>query len=80
MKKWKPRGVTGNEKCQSGARCKVVFVGSHNKYVHKYKIAQGSKQAKCGKGRRARKNMMPAMLHKELLVAAREEAGPEQEG
>ena len=73
MKKWRPRGVSGNGRCQTGARCQVGFVGGHNKYVHKYKIAQGSNQAKCGKGRRARKNMTPAMLHRELLVAAREE-------
>lgn len=73
MRKWKPKGQSGNGRCQTGARCKVGFIGSHNKYVHQYKIAQGSKQAKCGKGRRARKNMMPAMLHRELLLEARKE-------
>ena len=46
-------------------------VGKYNKWVHRYKIAQGSKEAKCGKGRRARKNMMPELLHKEMLKAAK---------
>ena len=71
MKKWKPRGTTGNGRCQSGARCRMGSIGKHNKWVHRYKIAQGSKEAKCGKGRRARKNMMPELLHKEMLKEAR---------
>ena len=31
------------------------------------KISQGSKQPKCGKGRRPRNHMMPAIMHRELL-------------
>ena len=67
MKKWKPKGSTGTgqccRRCKSGRK-----VG--NQWVHKYKIAQASHQAKGGAGRKAFKNMMPAKLHMELLKEA----------
>ena len=44
-----------------------------NQWVHRYKIAQGSKLAKGGIGRKAFKNMMPKMLHQELIKAADED-------
>ena len=50
-----------------------------DQWVHQYKIAQGSWQAKGGKGRKAHKNMMPEMLHKELLEAAMEHKRRSQE-
>ena len=40
------------------------------RWVHQYKIAQASWQAKGGQGRKAHKNMMPEKLHRELLEAA----------
>ena len=40
------------------------------KWVHRFKIAQGSWQAAGGLGRKARKNMMPEALQRELLQAA----------
>ena len=40
-------------------------------WVHRYKIAQASSLAKGGIGRKAFKNMMPKMLHMEMLGAAK---------
>jgi hypothetical protein len=37
--------------------------------VHRYRISQDSRGAHGGKGRKAKKNMMPALLHAELLKA-----------
>ena len=65
---WQPRGQTGTGRCEK--RCAIGEVGSKGRWVHKYKIAQGSTQAKGGKGRKANKNMMPQALHEELLAAA----------
>ena len=39
------------------------------KWVHRCKIAQGSRQAAGGAGRKARKNMMPLGLQRELMEA-----------
>ena len=64
---WTPRGTTGSGLCEhrcGGGRWE------NNQWVHQYKIAQGSWQAKGARGRKAHKNMMPAMLHRELLEAA----------
>ena len=65
---WQPQGQTGSGKCQQ--RCKVGYLGAKGRWVHRYKIAQGSTQAKGGKGRKANKNMMPQALHEEILTAA----------
>jgi len=64
---WTPRGTTGSGLCEH--RCRGGR-WENNQWVHQYKIAQGSWQAKGGRGRKAHKNMMPAMLHRELLEAA----------
>ena len=53
-----------------GQRCKYGFRNYKGKWEHKYKIAQGSRQAKGGQGRKAFKNMMPCLLHKGLVQAA----------
>ena len=45
-------------------------MGISGKWTHTYKLAQGSTQAKGGRGRKANKNMMPQALHEELLKAA----------
>ena len=65
---WTPKGATGTGKC--GGRCAVGMMGDKGRWVHRYKIAQGSTQAKGGKGRKANKNMMPRELHKEILGGA----------
>jgi hypothetical protein len=65
LKRWKPKGRTGSGRCRG--MCKHGFMGTKGRWVHKYKIAQGSTQAKGGKGRKAYKNMMPYRLHRELL-------------
>ena len=72
MKRWKPKGSTGTGRCR--ARCKHGYRGSKGRWVHRYKIAQGSNQAKGGKGRKAYKNMMPYKLHRELLRVAKLQA------
>ena len=64
---WTPQGTTGSGRCDH--RCRGGR-WENDQWVHQYKIAQGSWQAKGGKGRKAHKNMMPVMLHKELLEAA----------
>ena len=66
--RWSPKGSTGTGKCQS--RCKAGSMSSSGRWSHKYKIAQGSWQAKGGRGRKANKNMLPQALHEELLKAA----------
>ena len=68
MKHWVKKGRTGTGKC--GRKCRIGKLKG-NQWVHRYKIAQGSKLAKGGIGRKAFKNMMPKMLHMELLVAAK---------
>ena len=45
-------------------------VGDRGRWVHKFKIAQKSRQAVRGKGRKALKNMMPLLLQQELYRAA----------
>ena len=57
LKRWKPKGRTGSGRCRG--MCKHGLMGTKGRWVHKYKIAQGSTQAKGGKGRKAYKNMMP---------------------
>ena len=69
MKHWVKKGRTGTGKC--GRKCKIGKL-KDKQWVHRYKIAQGSKLAKGGRGRKAFKNMMPKMLHMELLVAAKQ--------
>ena len=64
---WAPQGSTGTGRCEH--RCKGGRL-EHGQWVHQYKIAQASWQAKGGKGRKAHKNMMPEKLHDELLEAA----------
>ena len=73
MKVWRPRGDTGTGRCSS--RCRAGQWGSAGKWVHRCKIAQGSQQAAGGPGRKARKNMMPRDLQKELLDQARKLGG-----
>ena len=70
MKQWRPRGAKrgGNGKCRG--RCKWGFRNKGGRWEHRYKIAQGSKQGKGGKGRKAAKMMMPGKLHMELLMQA----------
>ena len=65
---WMPKGMTGTGKCRR--QCLVGYWGDSGRWVHKYKIAQGSRQAKGGLGRRANKNMMPQDLHEEILRSA----------
>ena len=64
---WIPTGSTGTGLCEK--RC-TGGRWEDRQWVHKFKIAQASWQAKGGKGRKAHKNMMPEKLHKELLEAA----------
>ena len=66
--RWTPRGSTGTGQCEN--RCNGGSVGISGKWTHTYKLAQGSTQAKGGRGRKANKNMMPQALHEELLKAA----------
>ena len=65
---WVPKGRTGTGRCEK--RCWVGMWGERGRWVHRYKIAQGSREAKGGLGRRAHKNMMPQELHEELLQSA----------
>ena len=62
---WQPRGRTGTGLCMG--ECKWGQESAKGHWEHIYKIAQGSKQAKTGKGRKARKNMMPLWLQQELV-------------
>ena len=70
MKGWVLTGLTGT----GGRCCECCSAGERSaetgKWVHKCKIAQGSWQAAGGLGRKARKNMMPEALQRELLQAA----------
>ena len=66
--RWRPQGTTGTGLCCS--RCTEGEWSSKGRWTHRYTIAQGSKQAKGGAGRRANKQMMPRLLHLEILKAA----------
>ena len=68
MKRWKKKGRTGTGMCSK--RCQAGG-WQGNQWVHRYKIAQASSLAKGGIGRKAFKNMMPKMLHMEMLEAAK---------
>ena len=69
LKRWTPKGRTGTGRCKGV--CRYGSMGDKGKWVHRFKIAQGSTQAKGGKGRKAYKNMMPYKLHRELLRLVR---------
>ena len=66
--RWSPRGSTGTGRCEG--RCSRGALSAAGRWTHTYKIAQGSRQAKGGRGRKANKNMMPQELHEEILRAA----------
>ena len=68
MKRWKKKGRTGTGMCSKKCR---AGQWKGNQWVHRYKIAQASSLAKGGIGRKAFKNMMPKMLHMEMLEAAK---------
>ena len=66
MMGWAPHGDTETEKCEG--RCKEgMYVAG--RYHHKYRISQESSRAHGGPGRKAKRNMMPAFLHAELMGA-----------
>jgi hypothetical protein len=65
---WSPRGSTGTGRCEG--RCSRGSLSAAGRWTHTYKIAQGSRQAKGGRGRKANKNMMPQELHEEVLLGA----------
>ena len=62
---WQPRGTTNTGRC--GGKCKMGFKGKGGRWNHFFTLAQGSKEARGGMGRRARKEQVPRMLHQELL-------------
>ena len=66
--RWTPRGSTGTGRCE--CRCSAGERSAAGRWTHIFKIAQGSRQAKGGRGRKANKNMMPQELHEEMLRAA----------
>ena len=70
MKRWRPQGTTGDGKGRCGNMCCAGEWGRAGKWTHRFKIAQGSRQAAGGKGRKARKNMMPYDLQAELMMEA----------
>ena len=67
MKEWVPDGATGTGRCDE---CCGAGDLKNGRWNHIFKIAQGSWQAAGGKGRRARKNMMPQRLQKEIMDEA----------
>ena len=66
MGRWAPGGATGTGLC--GGKCGMMHMRG-GRWVHRYRISQDSRGAHGGKGRKAKKNMMPALLHAELLRA-----------
>ena len=69
MQDWVPLGTTKTGRCSN--RCTAgEWSLTTGKWNHVFKIAQGSWQAAGGKGRKARKNMMPLMLQQELMDEA----------
>lgn len=68
MLAWVPKGTTGTGQCEM--RCTMGARTESGRWAHRYKLAQGSHLAKGGRGRKARKNMMPRGLHRELLQEA----------
>ena len=52
-----------------GGKCGMMHMRG-GRWVHRYRISQDSGGgAHGGKGRKAKKNMMPALLHAEMLGA-----------
>ena len=72
MHEWVQVGQTGTGRCEG--RCSAGCKGGQGRWEHMYKLSQGSWQAVQGRGRKAKKNMMPLLLQKELLAQAMKEA------
>ena len=64
---WKPQGTQGCQEGRCSNACRGGSWGQRGRWVHKFKIAQGSWEAAGGPGRRAMKEEVPAMLHREML-------------
>ena len=60
MQEWRPVGRTGNGRCKR--QCMGGCWGGQGRWEHVHKMSQGSWQAVQGKGRKAKKNMMPSVL------------------
>ena len=73
MLDWLPKGTTGTGRCER--RCVAGKWGDKGRWVHVFKLAQSSWQEKSGRGRKAFKNMMPMLLHIELVVQATQSIG-----
>ena len=70
MGQWAPVGETGNGRCTVEGRCRTGRWSTAGKWEHRFKMAQASQQAQSGKGRKARKMMMPKGLQVELIQSA----------
>ena len=63
---WQPNGKTGLARCEG--KCEGGQVSQAEKSEHEFEIAQGSWQARGGKGRKAFKNLIPKDLHLERHI------------
>ena len=66
MQRWAPQGTAGTGPC--GGECGMMHMRT-GRWVHRYRISQDIRGAHRGKGRKVKKNTMPALLHAEILVA-----------
>ena len=63
---WSPCGNTGNGRCNNG-ECKMGPKKSKGRFRHTYALGQCSSRERGGRGRKARRIMVPGLLHQEML-------------
>ena len=63
---WSPCGNTGNGRCNNG-ECKMGPKKSKGRFWHTYALGQCSRRKRGGRGQKARRIMVPGLLHQEMI-------------
>ena len=63
---WSPCGSTGNGRCNNG-ECGMGPRKSKGRFQHTYALGQCSSRERGGRGRKARRIMVPGLLHQEMI-------------
>ena len=63
---WSPCGSTGNGRCNNG-KCGMGPQKSKGRFRHTYALGQCSSRERGGRGRKARRIMVPGLLHQEMV-------------
>ena len=65
---WIPMGSTGCGRCCNG-KCRMGPYKSKGRFRHWYALGQSSAREKAGKGRKARRIMVPRLMHREMILS-----------